>query len=128
MNKPWSFYSGFLARTSSGFLQTSHRGIFSIPRMASRGDFAPQEFLMLTDAEQEPCRASGNGAWIRKKESPERDDLVRIFENGPDVQPAIVVDQWNFFEKWLKNEHCLKMFCPEFLQTIFIVKRPPESV
>jgi hypothetical protein len=59
LNKPWSFYSGFLARTSSGFLQTSHRGIFSIPRMASHGDFAPQEFLMLVDSEQELCQYLG---------------------------------------------------------------------
>jgi hypothetical protein len=67
--------------------------------MASRGDFTPQEFLMLNDTEQEVCRASGNGGLIRKKESPERDDLVRIFENGPDAQPATVADQGKFFRE-----------------------------
>jgi hypothetical protein len=65
---------------------------------------------------------------LKIRKSPDCVDLFRIFETGPDVKPATVADQRNFFEKWLKNEHRLKMIRPEFLQTIFIANRPPVNV
>lgn len=40
---------------------------------------------------------------LKLRKSPDRVDLVRIFETGPDVKPATVADQRNFFEKWLKK-------------------------
>jgi hypothetical protein len=40
---------------------------------------------------------------LKIRKSPDREDLVRIFETGPDVKPATVADQWKIFEKWLKK-------------------------
>ena len=49
------------------------------------------------------CRSMGNGmlGYRLKLGSPTtRDDLVRIFDCGPDVSPASVADQREFFERW----------------------------
>lgn len=35
---------------------------------------------------------------LKLRKSPDREDLVRIFETGPDVKPVTVDDQRNFFE------------------------------
>ncbi len=40
---------------------------------------------------------------LKIRKSPDRVDLVRFFETGPDVKPATIADQRNFFEKWLKK-------------------------
>jgi hypothetical protein len=40
---------------------------------------------------------------LKIRKSPDREDLVRIFETGPDVKPSTVADQWKIFEKWLKK-------------------------
>ena len=50
------FVQTISVRTSPGLIRASHHGSSSIPRLASHGDFAPQEFLMLVDAQQGPCQ------------------------------------------------------------------------
>ena len=53
------------------------------------------------------CREMGNGIVayrLQAGKKPERGDLVKIFEQGPDVIPASVVNQKEFFNEWLQSE------------------------
>ncbi len=40
---------------------------------------------------------------LKPRKSPDTQDLVCIFETGPEVKPSSVAEQRKFFEKWLKK-------------------------
>jgi hypothetical protein len=52
------------------------------------------------------CRAMGQGMLgyrLKLGSSTTREDIVRIFDEGPDVVPAYVAQQRQFFEEWGKS-------------------------
>jgi hypothetical protein len=52
------------------------------------------------------CRDMGRGLKayrVRLGHHPKLDDLVGIFETGPDVEPVSVEEQRRFFDRWLQS-------------------------